>query len=327
MEALRRFPDAEILGIGRSARSGKHFTHDLQWLDGRVAAPLPAELREIDGRYDYAAVDASDPTALRPLIASLRPDLVLHLAASLRDDPWDHLVRSNIMTVVALIEELGRSGVDNPCLVLGSSGSVYGVPVNAEAPFDETTACQPLDPYAVTKYATEHAARVAAFGRNIRVVTARLFNLTGPGLQDRHLCAVLARQVAMIQLGLAAPQIRVGPLGATRDFIDVRDAARAMVILGDAPAGIYNVGSGEETAANIILETLLELSGLTGMVERVDLPGRAADCPRLCGTVGRAHGQGFTAQIGLRRSLSDMLEYYRREVASPQAPTGSSSEP
>jgi nucleoside-diphosphate-sugar epimerase len=314
--ALRRFPNAEILGIGRSARVGDRFTHDLQWLDRTVPAPLPAELRDTDRRYDYAAVDAIDPAALRPLIARFRPDLVLHLAASLRDDPWDHLVQSNIMTVVTLIEELGRWGGGSPCLVLGSSGSVYGVPGTVDAPFDESTACRPLDPYAVTKYATEHAARVAASRQGIRVVTARLFNLTGPGLQDRHLCAVLARQVAIIQLGLAPPQIRVGPLGATRDFVDVRDAARALLILSDAPAGIYNVGSGEETRAGVILDTLLDLSGFTGKVERIDLPGRAADCPRLCGHISRARSQGFTAEIGLRQSLSDMLDYYRGLVAS-----------
>ena len=280
-----------------------------------MPAPLPGELRTGDRRYSYAAVDSSDREELRPLMERFQPDLVLHFAAALRDDPWADLVRSNIMTVVTLIEELSRSGGPSPCLVLGSSGSVYGNPVDAEAPFTEATACQPLDPYAVTKYATEHAARVAAAGHKIRLVTARLFNLTGPGLQDRHLCAVLARQVAMIQLGLAAPQIRVGPLGATRDFIDVRDSARATLILGDAPAGIYNVGSGQETVAGVVLDTLLDLAGLVGKVERVDLPGRAADCPRLCGTVDRARNQGFTAEIGLRQSLADMLEYYRRWIA------------
>ena len=185
-----------------------------------------------------------------------------------------------------------------------------------------STSCRPLDPYAVTKYATEHAARVAASGQGIRIVTARLFNLTGPGLQDRHLCAVLARQVAMIQLGLAAPQIRVGPLGATRDFIDVRDAARALLILSNAPAGIYNVGSGEETKASVILDTLLDLSGLTEKVECIDLPGRAADCPRLCGDVSRARRQEFTARIELRQSLSDMLDYYRCKVAGQSSGPG-----
>jgi nucleoside-diphosphate-sugar epimerase len=315
MEALRSQPDAEVLGIGRSSRTWDHFTHELQWSDGAVPAPLPAELRTDDRRYDYTAVDVANREQLRPVIAGFRPDLVLHLAAALRDDPWADLVRSNIMTVVTLIEELGSVGGPSPCLVLGSSGSVYGSPVDIEAPFPETTACQPLDPYAVTKYATEHAARVAASGHGVRLVTARLFNLTGPGLQDRHLCAVLARQVAMIQLGLAAPQIRVGPLGATRDFIDVRDAARAVTILGAAPAGIYNVGSGEETVAGVVLDTLLDLAGLAGKVERVDLPGRAADCPRLCGTVLRVRSQGFTAEISLRRSLADMLDYYRRSVA------------
>lgn len=157
MEALRRHPHAEILGIGRSPPTWDRFTHELQWLAGAVPAFLPDELRVADRRYGYAAVDCTDREELRSLMTCFRPDLVLHLAAALRDDPWPDLVRSNIMTVVSLVDELGRLGGPSACLVLGSSGSVYGSPPGTTAPFTEATACQPLDPYAVTKHAAEHA--------------------------------------------------------------------------------------------------------------------------------------------------------------------------
>jgi GDP-4-dehydro-6-deoxy-D-mannose reductase len=190
---------------------------------------------------------------------------------------------------------------------------VYGAPEGVSAPFPETAACRPLDPYAVSKRAAEDIGRVAGERHGITVVVARLFNLIGPGLQERHLCAALARQVALIEAGLAAPTIRVGPLNATRDFVDVRDAARALLVLGEAeaPAEVYNVGSGVERPAEEALAALLDCAGLAETVAIDRQPGRRADAPRLVGDTTRLEGLGFAPVLPFRESLADMLDYYR----------------
>jgi nucleoside-diphosphate-sugar epimerase len=70
------------------------------------------------------------------------------------------------------------------------------------------------------------------------VTVARGLNLLGPGLQDRHLAADLAGQVAAITLGRRPPVVTPGPLTTTRDFIDVRDAASGIVAIGGSPSTV-----------------------------------------------------------------------------------------
>lgn len=320
MEILRRLPHAVVLGIGRSPQRDDCFTHTLRWLGREVVAPLPHELALAAGndRYTYVAANLTDATRLAAVLAQFRPDVVFHLAASLRDEPWDRLIESNIRAGLALIEAMAASGVRPERVVLGSSGSVYGAPVDAMPPFGETAACRPIDPYAATKRAAEDIVRVAASAQGIAVVAARLFNPTGPGLQDRHLCGALAGQLAAIQLRLAPPQIRVGPLNATRDFIDVRDAVRALVLLAEAaaPKEVYNLGSGIERPARQVLELLLDAAGLTGAVDMIEQPGRTADVPRLVGDIERLRALEFAPAIPLAQSLADMLAYYRVSVSA-----------
>src|SRR5262249_20425815 len=106
-----------------------------------------------------------------------------------------------------------------PRVVIVSSGSVYGAVESTHLPIDEGEARQPLDLYAATKSAMEDVCRIVAGQRGVSLVVARVFNLLGPGLQDRHLAAELAAQVAGIKLGLHEAAVQVGPLDTTRDFV------------------------------------------------------------------------------------------------------------
>src|ERR671927_385428 len=66
---------------------------------------------------------------------------------------------------------------------------------------------------------------------HIPTIWARLFNLTGPGQDERHVCGRFASQAAAIGEKELPPIIEVGPLDTTRDFIDVRDVASAVKLL------------------------------------------------------------------------------------------------
>ena len=103
-------------------------------------------------------------------------------------------------------------------------------------------------PYGVSKIIGEEIARSDPSWPSATV--ARVFNLIGPGLQDRHLPAVLARQFAAMAQGLGPALVEAGALTATRDFIDARDAAAAIVALAarGSPGDAYNVASGVEVS-------------------------------------------------------------------------------
>ena len=109
---LRSDRNAEVLGIGRSPGDDSHFTHSVHWGLQTLPAALPAEIMLApDGRYRYEIGDLADRPALETLLRSFRPDVIFHLAAGLRDDPIEHLFRTNVEGTVHLIEALVQADI------------------------------------------------------------------------------------------------------------------------------------------------------------------------------------------------------------------------
>jgi GDP-4-dehydro-6-deoxy-D-mannose reductase len=262
-------------------------------------------------------LDLSDGPAVVSALRAFRPDLIIHSAAALRDDPLHELVASNIVSLANLLE--GAAACDEPPRIVNvSSGSVYGPAGTDQLPLDETAICRPTDLYAATKRAGEDVARIVSAHRGLRIVHARVFNLVGPGLQDRHLSASLAGQAAGIALGLVEPVITVGPLQTTRDFIDVRDTANLVLDLGERgdDGTAYNVASGVEVPTQRIFDLLVRAGGIADRVQIRSQPGRSGEVERSYADITRLSDLGLSTRHGLENSLTDMFDYYVQYVSS-----------
>jgi GDP-4-dehydro-6-deoxy-D-mannose reductase len=328
-------PSVTVLGVGRSARLDDSFTHSVSWAESRVPAPLPPGLAQSlrSQRYQYRALDVANTGPLAALVAEFEPGIIVHLAASLRDDPPARLVQTNIGTVVSLLEAVAQVGgahsSPRPRIVFGSSGSVYGPVGAASLPVRETAGCSPSDPYAATKRAAEELGRILADRYGLPVLWARIFNPVGPGQDERHLGGWLGWQLAAIAAGVRPPVVSVGPLHTTRDYIDVRDTARALrkLAMRGAPDFAYNVASGRETSGQQIFDTLLELSGLGDRVKVDRLPARPADTERYYANVDRLGALGYRPRFGLTESLADVLAFYRDCVSGVSKDQGRTNDP
>jgi GDP-4-dehydro-6-deoxy-D-mannose reductase len=196
---------------------------------------------------------------------------------------------------------------------VASSGSIYGAVPDDKLPIREETPPAPFDMYSITKVAEEHVAGMLA--RRFRIPTAviRIFNILGPGQDERHFCGHLAAQIVAIENGLKPPRLSVGPLTATRDFIDVRDVADGLIAgatHGEAGA-TYNLASGCEVSMQHVFEEMVNLSKCASRFQVDSKPGRPADMPRNAAAIDRIAACGFTPKLSLRQSLRDVLDYYR----------------
>jgi nucleoside-diphosphate-sugar epimerase len=285
-EILRSDPDARIIGIGRSAASTDFFTHTVRWKEAARPAPLPRELRAPDPRcYRYITCELIPGVDLDGTVTAADPQVVIHLAAALRDD-------------------------DAPVLIVGSSGSVTGLPESL--PIREDQRCAPVEPYAASKLAAEYVARVLACAAEIPTMWARIFNIAGPGQEERHVCGRFASQATAIRLGHTPATIEVGDLRPTRDFIDVRDVARALVLLAACgrPGETYNVASGREISIGDILNKTLALAHIDGDTAIVERYARAADIPRAYADITKLAGLGYAPAFSIETTLADILQYY-----------------
>jgi nucleoside-diphosphate-sugar epimerase len=319
---LNRQTSLQVLGVGRSPQSNGYFTYSVNWGGVDVPAPIPSHLLLLaaDRRYEYQPLDLIDRDAVTGVITRFDPDLVIHCAAALRDDPLSALVISNLETVAVLIESAAECP-EPPRVVVVSSGSVYGATSASALPIHESEPCAPLDLYAATKRAAEDIARIEASRHGLWLATARVFNLLGPGLQDRHLAASLAGQLMAIALEVAGPVVSVGPLNSTRDFVDVRDAAAAVLQIGEHGSNMstYNVASGAETPVQQVFDFLVASSGTADVLEIRRHQDRAADYDRSYADITALLSLGYAPTTTLEQSLSDMLCYYRDSFAGASA--------
>ena len=198
----------------------------------------------------------------------------------------------------------------NALMILGSSGSVYGNP--ASLPILESHPCNPIDLYGLTKLAVEHLTRVKAARSGFSFVTARIFNVVGPGQAESHVCGRFAAQLAS-SASSGGAALNVGALHPTRDFIDVRDVASALLLLAQRGerGGAYNLASGREVPIQFTLSELLRISGLNGQVRIVPQGDRPAGVPRHFADVSRLKQLGFVPTYSLTESLEDLVRYYQ----------------
>jgi nucleoside-diphosphate-sugar epimerase len=283
-ELLDRRADAMVVGVGRSAHDG---------------APLD--------RYAYESADVLEATRMREVLLRHRPERVFHLAAAQRDADRAEIVSVDVIGTLSVLEAIASIDGYRPRVIIASSGAVYGALDDDQLPASESAPCIPVDVYGASKLAAEHMARIVGERHGICVVAARIFNVCGPG-GDEQQCGHFASR-----LRPGEREIRVANLGATRDFIDVRDVAIALAVIGERGVcgEAYNVSSGDEMPS----AALLQLSGFSGDVADDESLRPLPDVPRHYGDVTRLRELGFAPQHRIEESVRDRIAERQRPTA------------
>jgi len=179
----------------------------------------------------------------------------------------------------------------------------------------ETSEFAPIDAYGVTKCCAEQIAAMHSRGLSARIAFARIFNVVGAGQDERHVCGRFAAQAASARKTGAV--LHAGDLSPTRDFIDVRDVAAALLALAlsDVASGPYNVCSGTETPIGDVLTIALRSAGLPEDLPIESSYHRAADASRSVGDNSKLRALGWAPRFPLERSIADLTAYYRSIAA------------
>jgi GDP-4-dehydro-6-deoxy-D-mannose reductase len=317
-----------VLVTGAAGFVGTHLRTFLQGEAGEVfGMDLPGAHLASGPGFTAIAADMNDPADAERVMDQAAPDRIVHLAGQPSvHRSWTEpgkTLRTNVLGIVNLLDAARRLGLRPGVLVVGSAEE-YGLIDPSEVPLAETTPLRPNSPYAVSKVAQAGVARLYGPAGGMRVVLARTFPHTGPGRGAVFAESSFARQIAEIEAGLKPPVLMVGNLEAVRDYTDVRDVVRAYwALLESGAAGtVYNVCSGRGRTIREMLEVLLARSRREVEV-RVDPERlRPSDIPVLVGDPSRLReATGWEPRIPLERTLSDLLDDWRRRIdASPRPP-------
>jgi GDP-4-dehydro-6-deoxy-D-mannose reductase len=266
--------------------------------------------------------DLLDPAGVTACIEAVEPDLVVNAAgAASVGRSWERPAETfavNAAGVLNLLEAVAR-GAPKAHVLCISSADVYGVRGEGELPLREELEPRPVTPYGAGKAAMEAVCGQYSRGRDLRIAVVRAFNLIGPGQSPQFAIPGFARRIATAEReGEAEVELALGNGDAVRDFVDVRDGARALLELSRRElCGTFNLCSGRgRTIAELVTE--LSTAAQVPVTVRLD-PAleRPADPPALVGDPARLReASGFEAAIPLARSLADLLDSWRERPAS-----------
>lgn len=265
-------------------------------------------------------IDLRQVAAVRALVAEYDPHLVLHLAAQSSvhrslQDPIGTL-HDNAAMQFAVLEAVAAHSMETRVIITGSSDE-YGLVAPADNPIDERQELRPLTPYALSKVVQDLMARQYVDTHGLDIVRTRPFGQLGPRRQPLFVAGNLARQIASIELGVRAPVVRVGNLRLRRDFVDVRDAAHALVLLArhGRSGEVYNIATGVPHTLREMVDTMIEAAEVD--VEVVEDAGllRPWEPELMVGDATRLRAAtGWEPSLAFERSALDTLQYWRGEV-------------
>ena len=312
---LREFSDITILGIGRSSLSSTFFTHDVQIKDGQtLKAPLPTDLRTLNGNYTYLPVDLLDLNKLHEIFNDFSPTAIIHLASGLKGDSSSKLFHTNVLGTFNLLSVLKSSVKDIPIISV-SSGSVYGFK-SADPPFEETQQYNPEDQYQFAKATEEVFVREFCDRFNIPWMILRVFNIVGPGQDERHVCGRFISELVSIKGGYKKAILNVSSLTSQRDFVDVRDVANNIVKLfqNGKYNEVYNICSSKPLPIRDILEISLNLvfEGKSGDLTINGLYEKSSNDinDRNFGNNKKLLEAGGKIDFEINISIKDIVDYY-----------------
>ncbi|MEE8587644.1 MAG: GDP-mannose 4,6-dehydratase [Acidobacteriota bacterium] len=271
------------------------------------------------GPGNLVACDLLDYGALADLLGKSQPDVVFHLAAqSSPSQSWRQPLQffeNNVQGTVHLLEAV-RIRCPQARVLLVSSSQIYAAPLAGQKLKEDSPLDSP-NPYACSKRMAEMAAEQYWKSFAVRVIIARPFNHSGPGQSESFVISDFCRQAAMLerQAGRQGESvIRVGSLAPVRDFLDVRDAVRAYLLLAlkGEEGQAYNVCSGKGNAIQAILDAVLSQLRVKIAVRHEAARQRKRDHPCLVGDNTKLRQVGsWLPQIPLQQTIRETLEYWR----------------
>jgi len=266
--------------------------------------------------------DLRDPAATRDAVDGAQ--VVIHLAANVggigfnRRNPAP-LVYDNLMMTGNIFEQSRAAGVEK----LVSACTVCAYPKHTPVPFSETSLWDGYPeesnaPYGLAKkmmlVLSDAYRRQYGFDSCVPIIA----NLYGPednfDLEDSHVIAAMIRKFVEANDRGDEPVTLWGTGSASREFLYVEDAARALLLAGEHldRSDAVNVGTGIETRIRELAELIKELVGHRGEViwdatKPDGQPTRYLDVSRA------REWLGFEADTPLRDGLERTIASFRSQ--------------
>ncbi len=271
-----------VLVTGADGFVGSHVTEMLAEYGADVhAAVRPTSsgmlhnIASLQRKVTIHSVDLTDKEAVRQMLASLKnhgtpKPIIFHLAAQAHvGESWRRAyetMNANVFGTLNLLQTVVDVGLAPYKISFAGSSEEYGnvdpelvssyrIDKNGGLILDERSPLNPQSIYAVSKMTGDFLFRNYFRAYGLPCVVARKFNNYGPRQNPRFVTATIITQA------LSGGEIKLGYLGAKRDFAFVKDGAlgHIHVALFGKPGQVYCFGSGKTIRIKDWLDLILSI--------------------------------------------------------------------
>lgn len=162
----------------------------------------------------------------------------------------------NILGTLNILEASKEFNVKR--VVYASSSSVYGS--NKELPKKEDMKCEPLSPYALSKYTGERYCQIFTSLYGLETVCLRYFNVFGPNQDPNSQYAAVIPKFINLILNDKIPTI-YGDGTQSRDFTYIDNVVYANILAchhNNASGEIFNIACGRQYSLNFMTECIIK---------------------------------------------------------------------
>jgi len=304
----------QILVTGGNGFLGSHVVRELKRHGaGNIFAPTSKEL------------DLRKPEACRKAVEG--QSLVIHLAAKVGGIGYNQghpgeLFYDNLVMGAHLMEEARKAGIEKFVAV----GTVCSYPKLTPTPFKEENLWNGYPeetnaPYGLAKKMLLVQAQAYRSQYGFNAIYLIPVNLYGPGDNfdpaSSHVIPALIKKACDAK-AQNRPVLEVWGTGtATREFLYVEDAARAVVAAAEGYNGMepVNLGSGQEISIRQLTETICKIIGFQGEI-RWNSAKPDGQPKRRLDTARAAAGFGFTATTPFDEGLRESIDWYLKNLGT-----------
>ncbi|HML73239.1 MAG TPA: NAD-dependent epimerase/dehydratase family protein [Anaerohalosphaeraceae bacterium] len=259
--------------------------------------------------HSFHVADISDHDKTRELIARASPDCIIHLSGTFGTGSAQDIYRTNILSSTAILEAM-RELIPTAIFISAGSAAEYGKVKNSDLPIMESAACNPVTPYGMSKHIATQIALYYHRVHNLCTMVIRPFQLIGKGVTDRLAPGAFAKRLLEAKHA-GKNEIQVGNLNSCRDFLDVRDAVKAIWLLCQNPKGgeIFNLCSGIPVKIGDLLDLMQDVldTHIKPVTEQSYLRGNA-DVDIVYGSCEKLQNYcGWKSEITLKESVESMF--------------------
>ena len=259
--------------------------------------------------FEFVHGDLVDRVALEDLIASVKFDQVIHLAAraGVRPSLAEPALyqRVNVEGTVNVLEAARLHGVKK--LTLASSSSVYGV--NAKVPFSESDPIfSAISPYAASKLACEALGHVYHHIYGLDVAMLRFFTVYGP--RQRPDLAI-HKFAQLISDGKPIPVF--GDSRTARDYTYITDIVDGVIACTQKTFGfeIFNLGESQTVTLSQLIALLEEALGQPAILDRQ--PIQPGDVPITFADISKARERlGYQPRVKIADGIPLFVDWFRQ---------------